>query len=213
MKLRRKRRWTDADVEQLRRMLADGSSAPAIGRALHRSEKSVRHRTATLGLTTDRRRRWRSDELDQVVELIEQGVPLRRIAPRFDTKPAALLAVLTRRDRLPETVGRRWRKWTPEQDAVLVEMRQQGRTWPEIGAALPGRTAGGAQVHFLYAMGEREWWHLDDARLYKGMVLVDHPGLQAAARLTGRSREQCRMRWQEYFVAKGYAPGSPAPRV
>lgn len=39
-------------------------------------------------------------------------------------------------------------KWTPEEDATLVRMRNDGCSWEDIGAALPHRSLGTIQVHY-----------------------------------------------------------------
>lgn len=44
--------------------------------------------------------------------------------------------------------------WTPEEDARLLALRQQGMTWDTIAAALPGRTVHGCQSR-AYSLSER----------------------------------------------------------
>jgi hypothetical protein len=39
-------------------------------------------------------------------------------------------------------------KWTPEEDATLLQMRNDGCSWEEIHAALPHRSIGTTQVHY-----------------------------------------------------------------
>jgi hypothetical protein len=39
-------------------------------------------------------------------------------------------------------------KWTPEEDAMLLQMRNNGCSWEEIHAALPHRSIGTIQVHY-----------------------------------------------------------------
>jgi len=39
-------------------------------------------------------------------------------------------------------------KWTPEEDATLLQMRKDGCSWEEIHAALPHRSIGTIQVHY-----------------------------------------------------------------
>lgn len=44
--------------------------------------------------------------------------------------------------------------WTPEEDARLLALRQQGLTWDTIAAALPGRTTHGCQSR-AYSLSAR----------------------------------------------------------
>jgi hypothetical protein len=44
--------------------------------------------------------------------------------------------------------GRVNRKWTPEEDAMLLQMKNDGCLWEEIDAALPGRSIGTIQVRY-----------------------------------------------------------------
>lgn len=37
-------------------------------------------------------------------------------------------------------------KWTPEEDATLLQMRDDGRSWEKISAALPDRSLGAIRV-------------------------------------------------------------------
>jgi hypothetical protein len=39
-------------------------------------------------------------------------------------------------------------KWTAEEDAMLVRMREDGSSWEEISAALPSRNPGAIQVRY-----------------------------------------------------------------
>ena len=39
-------------------------------------------------------------------------------------------------------------KWTPEEDATLLQMRNDGYSWEEIHTALPYRSIGTIQVHY-----------------------------------------------------------------
>ncbi|KAH8743230.1 hypothetical protein BGZ57DRAFT_744793, partial [Hyaloscypha finlandica] len=39
-------------------------------------------------------------------------------------------------------------KWTPEEDATLLQMKNDGCSWEEIHAALPHRSMWTTQVHY-----------------------------------------------------------------
>jgi uncharacterized protein YqjF (DUF2071 family) len=46
----------------------------------------------------------------------------------------------------PKKGRAKWTKWTTEEDATLLQMRNEGRSWECIAAALPGRSIGTIQV-------------------------------------------------------------------
>jgi hypothetical protein len=46
----------------------------------------------------------------------------------------------------PKKGRAKWTKWTTEEDATLLQMRNEGRSWECIAAALPGRSIATIQV-------------------------------------------------------------------
>jgi hypothetical protein len=66
----------------------------------------------------------------------EAGTP-HNIVAHSKVRPATLQS---KRKRVP---------WTPEEDAIVLKMRQvEGCSWEEIHAALPHRTKETIQVHY-----------------------------------------------------------------
>jgi hypothetical protein len=48
----------------------------------------------------------------------------------------------------PKKGRAKWTKWTPEEDATLLQMRNDGRSWGDIATALPRWSIGTIQVHY-----------------------------------------------------------------
>ncbi|KAM0701232.1 hypothetical protein Q7P35_011593 [Cladosporium inversicolor] len=89
---------------------------------------------------------WTQDEDRKILELARQGLGVPRIAAGFggDISPSHIerrLRVL----RLGKPAVRSREKWTPAEDALLIQMKQDGLRVEEIAAQLPGRTVSAVQ--------------------------------------------------------------------
>ena len=62
-------------------------------------------------------------------------------------------------------------KWTPEEDALLIELRGQGTKWDDISLQLPGRSALSCRLHYQNYLERRPEWDEEKidklARLYE----------------------------------------------
>jgi hypothetical protein len=76
-------------------------------------------------------------------------------------------------------------KWTPEEDAIIIELRGRNEKWEDISKKLPGRSTIAARLRYQnYIERQSEW---DDekktklARLYERCVLQElYPLSQSA---------------------------------
>jgi hypothetical protein len=62
-------------------------------------------------------------------------------------------------------------KWTPEEDALIIELRGSGMKWEDISKRLPGRSAISCRLHYQNYLERRSEWDEERknrlARLYE----------------------------------------------
>lgn len=62
-------------------------------------------------------------------------------------------------------------KWSPEEDALIIELRGSGMKWEDISKRLPGRSAISCRLHYQNYLERRSEWDEDRknklARLYE----------------------------------------------
>lgn len=56
-------------------------------------------------------------------------------------------------------------KWSPEEDALIIELRGGGMKWEDISTRLPGRSAISCRLHYQNYLEKRISW--DDERKTK----------------------------------------------
>ena len=156
-------------------------------------------------------RYWTAADDERLRELTRAGWRHRRIAAEMGRSAEAVQIRAARLGELARDHGAP--RWTAAELATLRAGVTAGRRVADLAREL-GRPLAATFVRLgkIGARRQPHWCHADEAKLYRGMVLVDDPGLQAAARLTDRSVHACRARWKSHFVRTGIAPGSPAPR-
>ena len=65
----------------------------------------------------------------------------------------------------PLEYARKQSKWSPEEDAKIIEFRQDGMKWEDISKHLPGRSAISCRLHYQnYLEKDRSW---DESRKAK----------------------------------------------
>lgn len=66
--------------------------------------------------------------------------------------------------------SKRQSKWSPEEDALIIELRGGGMKWEDISKRLPGRSAISCRLHYQNYLERRSEWDDDKkdklARLY-----------------------------------------------
>ena len=131
----------NADVERVKEMRLSGHTCLAIAAAVNAPPSRIRYILGCLldrGEITPAREPWTGEGLRQVDEMVRQGLRPREIAEAIGRTPCA---VRSARPWSRRGAGRRCSAWTAEDDAVLIEMRADGRTYEYIAAQL-GRTSG-----------------------------------------------------------------------
>lgn len=87
------------------------------------------------------------------------SIPAKRLQP---THPA-------------ESPAKKQSKWSPEEDALIIELRGSGMKWEDISRRLPGRSAISCRLHYQNYLERRSEWDEDKknklARLYERYVL------------------------------------------
>ena len=70
-------------------------------------------------------------------------------------------------------------KWTPEEDAQIIELRGSGMKWEDISKHLPGRSAISCRLHYQNYLERRSEWDEERknrlARLYERYVFPSLP--------------------------------------
>lgn len=65
-------------------------------------------------------------------------------------------------------------KWSPEEDALIIELRGKGMKWEDISKRLPGRSAISCRLHYQNYLERRSEWDEERknklARLYERLV-------------------------------------------
>lgn len=65
-------------------------------------------------------------------------------------------------------------KWSPEEDAVIIELRGKGMKWDDVSKHLPGRSSISCRLHYQNYLERRSEWDEERknklARLYDRLV-------------------------------------------
>jgi hypothetical protein len=71
----------------------------------------------------------------------------------------------------PEQPVKKQSKWTPDEDALIIELRGSGMKWEDISKRLPGRSAISCRLHYQNYLERRSEWDEERknklARLYE----------------------------------------------
>jgi Myb-like DNA-binding domain len=70
-----------------------------------------------------------------------------------------------------ESPAKKQSKWSPEEDALIIELRGSGMKWDDISKKLPGRSAISCRLHYQNYLERRSEWDEERknklARLYE----------------------------------------------
>jgi hypothetical protein len=70
-----------------------------------------------------------------------------------------------------EPPAKKQSKWSPDEDALIIELRGRGMKWEDISKRLPGRSAISCRLHYQNYLERRSEWDEDRknklARLYE----------------------------------------------
>ncbi|QBZ60309.1 hypothetical protein PoMZ_07249 [Pyricularia oryzae] len=89
-------------------------------------------------------------------------------------------------------------KWTPEEDAIIIELRGSGMKWDEISKRLPGRSSISCRLHYQNYLERRSEWDEERknklARLYERLKAEMWAKLAEEMQVPWRAAEA--MHWQ-----------------
>lgn len=70
-----------------------------------------------------------------------------------------------------ESPAKKQSKWSPEEDALIIELRGRSMKWEDISKRLPGRSAISCRLHYQNYLERRSEWDEERknklARLYE----------------------------------------------
>jgi hypothetical protein len=70
-----------------------------------------------------------------------------------------------------ESPAKKQSKWSPEEDALIIELRGSGMKWDDISKRLPGRSSISCRLHYQNYLERRSEWDEERknklARLYE----------------------------------------------
>ncbi|EYE99563.1 MYB DNA-binding domain protein [Aspergillus ruber CBS 135680] len=96
-----------------------------------------------------------------------QSVP----PPSITKIPASIPAKRLQPAHTAESPAKKQSKWSPEEDALIIELRGSGMKWEDISRRLPGRSAISCRLHYQNYLERRSEWDEDKknklARLYE----------------------------------------------
>ncbi|GAB1193146.1 hypothetical protein APSETT444_002349 [Aspergillus pseudonomiae] len=109
--------------------------------------------------------------------------------------PSSLPAKRLQPAHTAESPAKKQSKWSPEEDALIIELRGSGMKWEDISKRLPGRSAISCRLHYQNYLERRSEWDEDKknklARLYERQVIQSRDVVQSSGR-DGNPVASCR---------------------
>jgi transposase-like protein len=109
--------------------------------------------------------------------------------------------------------GKGPRRWTPDEDAKLVEaVKNRGKHWAAVATLVPGRTDGQCRQRWVDNLNPdncrekkrkppRSWEPDEDAQLVEAVKKYCKHWVAVATLVPGRTDDQCRKRWKTTYRA------------
>lgn len=105
---------------------------------------------------------------------VAASTPLSSAPPLTAKIPASVPAKRLQPAHTAESPAKKQSKWSPEEDALIIELRGSGMKWEDISKRLPGRSAISCRLHYQNYLERRSEWDEDKknklARLYERYV-------------------------------------------
>ncbi|KAF7161840.1 hypothetical protein CNMCM6106_008951 [Aspergillus hiratsukae] len=102
---------------------------------------------------------------------VAASTPLPSAPPLTAKVPASVPAKRLQPAHTAESPAKKQSKWSPEEDALIIELRGSGMKWEDISKRLPGRSAISCRLHYQNYLERRSEWDEDKknklARLYE----------------------------------------------
>jgi transcriptional regulator len=176
------RYWRAEEEQRLLHMKREGATAREIAAVLGRSRDSVNRRSMLLragkpapkASPSERRERWTLQEEQRLLELRASGLTALEMAKLLPGRTGG--AVERKLSQFPDLPRLRARSWSKDEDDTLIRLRQEGKTWSEVAAALPSRTPVAAKMravllmdrgHSLFHKSGRRWPNVPDEKLIR----------------------------------------------
>jgi hypothetical protein len=100
----------------------------------------------------------REEQRDEVPKPLQSPSLKRPLAPKSHTSPPA----------------KKQTKWTPNEDAIIIDLRGKNEKWEDISEKLPGRSAISCRLRYQNYLERRSEWDEEKknklARLYERYV-------------------------------------------
>ncbi|KAI9923688.1 hypothetical protein ASPWEDRAFT_177891 [Aspergillus wentii DTO 134E9] len=97
--------------------------------------------------------------------------PMASVPPLTAKASASIPAKRLQPAHTTESPAKKQSKWSPEEDALIIELRGSGMKWEDISKRLPGRSAISCRLHYQNYLERRSEWDEDKknklARLYE----------------------------------------------
>lgn len=177
----------------------------------------------------------RSSSVPSTTATTAATAPVSGLPPYVPPPVAPGLAASGKRAMPPhvaESPAKKQSKWSPEEDALIIELRGSGMKWEDISKRLPGRSAISCRLHYQNYLERRSEWDEERknklARLYeryesprrdRGRKAVFHRPTTRRAELTWcpdsnrRCGRKLQRRWQFLGVLRKLCTGSWAKRT
>ncbi|KAF3765803.1 hypothetical protein M406DRAFT_234823, partial [Cryphonectria parasitica EP155] len=92
-----------------------------------------------------------------------------------------------------ESPAKKQSKWSPDEDALIIELRGSGMKWEDISKRLPGRSSISCRLHYQNYLERRSEWDEERknklARLYESRICG--PRWQRSCRSHGAPPRPC----------------------
>jgi hypothetical protein len=110
------------------------------------------------------------------VPSIAAPAPVASVPATAANLPAAVPAKRLQPPHPAESPAKKQSKWSPEEDALIIELRGSGMKWEDISRRLPGRSAISCRLHYQNYLERRSEWDEDKknklARLYERYAIA-----------------------------------------
>ena len=135
----------------------------------HADEEQKEAATSISGSSTD-------SEAQEKEATAPTSPQLPTLEEKIVTRPTQMPSIQGSKRRLEEPPAgqpssKRQTKWSPEEDALIIELRGGGMKWEDISKRLPGRSAISCRLHYQNYLERRSEWDDDKkdklARLYE----------------------------------------------
>lgn len=125
--------------------------------------------------------------------------------------PASIPAKRLQPAHSAESPAKKQSKWSPEEDALIIDLRGSGMKWEDISKRLPGRSAISCRLHYQNYLERRGEWDEDKknklARLYERYAVISAFSPSLFTLLTRAasidSRPRCGQKWQRKWRFRG----------